>query len=46
MRHLHRITAEDVLVWKNETYKLAVEGSLIFHSGERLKSQIARNGPS
>jgi cytochrome c len=36
-----RITAEDVLVWKNETYKLAVEGSLIFHSGDRLKSQIA-----
>lgn len=36
-----RITAEDVLVWKNETYKLAAEGSLIFHSGDRLKSQIA-----
>jgi len=36
-----RITKEDVLVWQNETYKLAVEGSLIFHSGDRLKSQIA-----
>lgn len=35
------ITKEDVVVWKNETYKLAVEGSLIFHSGDRLKSQIA-----
>lgn len=35
------ITKEDVLVWQNETYKMAVEGSLIFHSGDRLKSQIA-----
>ena len=35
------ITKEDVLVWQNETYKLVVEGSLIFHSGDRLKSQIA-----
>jgi thiosulfate dehydrogenase len=35
------ITAEDVLVWKNETVKLAAEGSTIFHSGDKLKSQIA-----
>lgn len=36
-----RITPEDVLLWKNETFKLAAEGSRIFHSGDRLKSEIA-----
>jgi thiosulfate dehydrogenase len=35
------ITKQDVLVWQNETYKTVIEGSLIFHSGDRLKSQIA-----
>lgn len=35
------ISAEDVLVWQNETVKLAAEGSAIFHSGDQLKSQIA-----
>jgi hypothetical protein len=36
-----QISAEDVLLWQNETIKLAVEGSMVFHSGDRLKSQIA-----
>ncbi|MGH8467995.1 MAG: c-type cytochrome [Gammaproteobacteria bacterium] len=35
------VTPEDVKVWQQETYKLAVEGSRIFHSGDRLKSTIA-----
>lgn len=35
------ITREDVKVWQHETYKSAVEGSRIFHSGDRLKSTIA-----
>ncbi|MGQ0591426.1 MAG: c-type cytochrome [Gammaproteobacteria bacterium] len=35
------ITREDVNVWQQETYKSAVEGSRIFHSGDRLKSTIA-----
>ena len=35
------ISATDVLVWQNETIKLAAEGSTIFHSGDKLKSQIA-----
>ncbi|MDQ3581047.1 MAG: hypothetical protein M3495_05255 [Pseudomonadota bacterium] len=35
------ITREDVKVWQQETYKTAVEGSRIFHSGDRLKSTIA-----
>ena len=35
------VTPEDVNVWQQETYKLAVEGSRIFHSGDRLKSTIA-----
>jgi cytochrome c553 len=35
------ITSEDVLVWKNETVTFATEGSTIFHSGDKLKSQIA-----
>jgi hypothetical protein len=36
-----RITQEDVLLWKNETFKLAAQGSQIFHSADRLKSEIA-----
>jgi len=35
------ITSEDVLLWRNETVKFAAEGSTIFHSGDKLKSQIA-----
>ena len=35
------ITREDVNVWQQETYKTAVEGSRVFHSGDRLKSTIA-----
>ncbi len=35
------ITGQDVKVWQQETYKSAVEGSRIFHSGDRLKSTIA-----
>jgi len=35
------ITSEDLLVWKNETVKFATEGSSIFHSGDKLKSQIS-----
>lgn len=35
------ITGGDVKVWQQETYKTAVEGSRIFHSGDRLKSTIA-----
>jgi cytochrome c len=35
------ITQQDVKVWEHETYKLAVEGSRIFHSADRLKSEIA-----
>ncbi len=35
------VTREDVNVWQQETYKAAVEGSRIFHSGDRLKSTIA-----
>lgn len=34
------ITAQDVAVWKNETYKFAVYGSTVFHSGEELGSEI------
>jgi thiosulfate dehydrogenase len=35
------ITSQDVKIWDRETYKLAVEGSRIFHSADRLKSEIA-----
>ncbi len=35
------VTREDVNTWQYETYKAAVEGSRIFHSGDRLKSTIA-----
>ena len=31
----------DVQVWKNETYKTAVYGSTVFHSGDQLGSEIA-----
>jgi thiosulfate dehydrogenase len=35
------VTPQDVQVWKNETYKTAVYGSTVFHSGDQLGSEIA-----
>ena len=35
------VTQQDVQVWKNETYKTAVYGSQVFHSGDELGSEIA-----
>jgi hypothetical protein len=35
------VTHQDVQVWKNETYKVAVYGSTVFHSGDELGSEIA-----
>ena len=35
------VTQQDVQVWKNETYKTAVYGSTVFHSGDELGSDIA-----
>jgi thiosulfate dehydrogenase len=35
------ITAADVAIWERETYKLAVEGSRIFHSADELGSEVA-----
>ena len=35
------VTQQDVQVWNNETYKLAVYGSTVFHSGDELGSDIA-----
>jgi thiosulfate dehydrogenase len=35
------ITAADVAIWERETYKMAVEGSRIFHSAGELGSQVA-----
>jgi thiosulfate dehydrogenase len=35
------VTPQDVQVWKNETYKTAVYGSSVFHSGDKLGSEIA-----
>jgi cytochrome c len=35
------VTTQDVKVWKQETYKLAVYGSSVFHSGDELGSEIA-----
>jgi len=35
------VTQQDVQVWKNETYKTAVYGSTVFHSGDELGSEIA-----
>jgi thiosulfate dehydrogenase len=34
------VTEQNVAVWDRETYKAAVEGSRIFHSGEELGSEI------
>ncbi|HWY24734.1 MAG TPA: hypothetical protein VNX47_07435 [Nevskia sp.] len=35
------VTQQDVQVWNNETYKQAVYGSKVFHSGDELGSEIA-----
>lgn len=35
------ITKRDVAIWERETYKMAVEGSRIFHDADRLGSDIA-----
>ena len=35
------VTQQDVQVWNNETYKMAVYGSTVFHSGDELGSDIA-----
>ncbi len=35
------VTAKDVEMWSRETYKFAVRGSQIFHSGAELGSEIA-----
>ena len=35
------VSRQDVQVWKNETYKTAVYGSKVFHSGDELGSEIA-----
>jgi thiosulfate dehydrogenase len=35
------VTPQDVQVWNNETYKTAVYGSSVFHSGDQLGSEIA-----
>jgi thiosulfate dehydrogenase len=35
------VTSKDVQVWRNETYKMAVYGSTVFHSGDQLGSEIA-----
>jgi cytochrome c len=36
-----KVTPQDVATWKRETYKLAVEGSRVFHSATELGSEIA-----
>jgi thiosulfate dehydrogenase len=36
-----QVTAQAVEVWSHETYKLAVRGSTIFHSADKLGSEIA-----
>lgn len=36
-----QITPQDVALWELESYKMAVEGSTIFHSADRLKSEVA-----
>jgi thiosulfate dehydrogenase len=35
------VTEQTVQVWKNETYKTALYGSKVFHSGDELGSEIA-----
>lgn len=36
-----KITAADVAIWERETFKMAVDGSRIFHSADELGSDIA-----
>ena len=35
------MSRQDVALWDNETYKFAVYGSKVFHSGDELGSEIA-----
>jgi cytochrome c553 len=35
------VSSQDVRIWDNETYKAAVYGSTVFHSGDELGSEIA-----
>src|ERR1700730_2041833 len=35
------VSTQDTRVWDNETYKTAVYGSTVFHSGDELGSEIA-----
>lgn len=35
------VTERDVAIWERETYKMAVDGSRIFHSADELGSEIA-----
>jgi thiosulfate dehydrogenase len=35
------VSAQDVETWRHETYKMALEGSRVFHSGDELGSEIA-----
>src|SRR5712672_1265297 len=35
------VSTQDTRVWENETYKTAVYGSTVFHSGDELGSEIA-----
>ena len=34
------VTKQDVQVWKNETYKTAVYGSTVFHSGDYSAARL------
>src|SRR5262249_10690475 len=36
-----QITSQDVATWREETLKLVVDGSTVFHSGDKLGSTIA-----
>jgi thiosulfate dehydrogenase len=36
-----QISAQDVATWREETLKLVVDGSTVFHSGDKLGSTIA-----
>lgn len=36
-----QVTTQDVATWKEETLKLVVQGSTVFHSGDKLGSTIA-----
>jgi len=36
-----QVTTQDVATWKEETLKMVVQGSTVFHSGDKLGSTIA-----